>query len=276
MSRITVRTPVRRYRDGAFVSLPDTVAGEEPLEIRIGGTSISTTMRTPGADIELVHGLLHAEGIITGRDDVLAVRYCAGVDDTGQNTYNVLDVSLADAMAALRATQPRAFVTSSACGVCGTASIEALQKASRYRSPVGPVFEPAVIAALPDELRRHQQAFKTTGGVHAAALASPDGTLGTVREDVGRHNAMDKVIGAALLAGELPIADRAVLTSSRASFELVQKAVLAGVGMLIAVSAPSSLAVHLATETGLTLIGFTSARGFNLYAGAHRVAGSAL
>ena len=275
MSRVTVRTPIRRYRDGAFVSRPDTVAGEEPLEIRIDGASITTTMRTPGADIELVHGLLHAEGIIAGRDDVLAVRYCAGVDEQGQNTYNVLDVSLADPQAAARVTAPRAFVTSSACGVCGTASIEALQRASRYPPPPGPVFPPDVIAALPDALRERQQSFRTTGGVHASALAGPDGSITTVREDVGRHNAMDKVIGAAILAGELPISDRALLTSSRASFELVQKAVLAGVGMLIAVSAPSSLAVQLATETGLTLIGFTSARGFNIYAGAQRVAGSA-
>ncbi len=274
MSRVTVRTPVRRYREGAFVSRPDVVAGEEPLEIRIAGTALSTTMRTPGADIELVHGLLHAEGIIAGRADVLAIRYCDGVDESGQNTYNVLDVSLADPAAAARVSEPRAFVTSSACGVCGTASIEALQKATRYPSPVGPVLHPDVITALPDQLRARQQAFARTGGVHAAALVSSDGTVGVVREDVGRHNALDKVIGAAIVGDELPLADRAVLTSSRASFELVQKAVLAGVGMLIAVSAPTSLAVQLATETGLTLIGFTSSKGFNLYSGGHRVAGS--
>ncbi len=274
MSRVTVRTPVRRYRDGSFVSRPDSVAGEEPLEIRIGGAAISTTMRTPGADIELVHGLLHAEGIITAKDDVLAVRYCAGADADGQNTYNVLDVTLADPEVATQAAAPRAFVTSSACGVCGTASIEALQKATRYTPPDGPVFDPDVIAALPDLLRERQQAFAKTGGVHACALASPSGEISLIREDVGRHNAMDKVIGAAILADELPIAGHALLTSSRASFELVQKAVLAGAGMLIAVSAPSSLAVQLASETGLTLIGFTSARGFNLYAGGRRVAGS--
>ncbi len=274
MSRVTIRTPVRRYRDGSFVSRPDSVAGEEPLEIRIGGTALSTTMRTPGADIELVHGLLHAEGIIAAKDDVLAVRYCAGVDAEGQNTYNVLDVTLADPDAATQAAAPRSFVTSSACGVCGTASIEALQKATRYTPPDGPIFDPEVIAALPDRLRERQQAFAKTGGVHACALASPNGEISTIREDVGRHNAMDKVIGAAILADDLPIAGHALLTSSRASFELVQKAVLAGAGMLIAVSAPSSLAVQLASEAGLTLIGFTSARGFNLYAGGRRVAGS--
>ena len=274
MSRVTVRTPVRRFQNGVFVSRPDTVAGEEPLEIRIAGTSISTTMRTPGHDIELVHGLLHAEGIIASREDVIAARYCAGVDSAGQNTYNVLDVSLTDPGAAQAVIAPRAFVTSSACGVCGTSSIEALQRTTRYKLQDFPVFDPAMITTLPDQLRSQQQVFRSTGGIHAAALVRPDGTVERVREDVGRHNAMDKVIGSALLADELPISDRALLTSSRASFELVQKAVMAGVGMLIAVSAPSSLAVQLATATGLTLIGFTSPQGFNIYSGAQRIAGS--
>lgn len=274
MSRVTVRTPVRRFQNGVFVSRPDTVAGEEPLEIRIAGTSISTTMRTPGHDIELVHGLLHGEGIIASREDVVAARYCAGVDSAGQNTYNVLDVSLTDPGAAQAMIAPRAFVTSSACGVCGTSSIEALQRTTRYELQDFPVFDPAMITTLPDQLRSQQQVFRSTGGIHAAALVRPDGTVERVREDVGRHNAMDKVIGSALLADELPIADRALITSSRASFELVQKAVMAGVGMLIAVSAPSSLAVQLATATGLTLIGFTSPQGFNIYSGAQRIAGS--
>ena len=274
VSRVTVRTPVRRFQNGVFVSRPDTVAGEEPLEIRIAGTSISTTMRTPGHDIELVHGLLHGEGIIAGREDVIAARYCAGVDSAGQNTYNVLDVSLTDPAAAQAVIAPRAFVTSSACGVCGTSSIEALQRTTRYELQDFPVFDPEMITALPDRLRARQQVFRSTGGIHAAALVRPDGTVERVREDVGRHNAMDKVIGSALLADELPIADRALLTSSRASFELVQKAVMAGVGMLIAVSAPSSLAVQLATATGLTLVGFTSTKGFNIYSGGQRIAGS--
>ena len=271
MSRVTVRTPIRRFQNGTFTSRPDTVAGEEPLEIRIGGVPISTTMRTPGHDIELVHGLLHAEGIISGPHDVIAARYCAGVDSAGQNTYNVLDVALTDPAAAAELVRPRAFVTSSACGVCGTSSIEALQRVTRYQLPDHPLFDPAMISTLPDELRARQLAFKTTGGLHAAALFSPDGRIERVREDVGRHNAMDKVIGSALLADELPITGRALITSSRASFELVQKAVMAGVGMLVAVSAPSSLAVQLAVETGLTLVGFTSSRGFNIYAGGHRI-----
>ena len=142
MSRVTVRTPIRRFQNGTFTSRPDTVAGEEPLEIRIGGVPISTTMRTPGHDIELVHGLLHAEGIISGPHDVIAARYCAGVDSAGQNTYNVLDVALTDPAAAAELVRPRAFVTSSACGVCGTSSIEALQKVTRYRLPDLPAVRP--------------------------------------------------------------------------------------------------------------------------------------
>jgi len=326
VSRVTVRTPVRRFHNGVFTSRPDVVAGEEPLEIRIGGRSLTVTMRTPGHDIELVHGFLHAEGVIAAVDDVSEIRYCDGVDEQGRNTYNVLDVTLsstalsptalsptAPSPTALSPTAPsstalsptalsptarpaaalpltdlsapgtrpagipaRSFLTTSACGVCGTASIEGLQRRMRYRLTDLPAFAPATIIALPDRLRSRQQAFKTTGGVHAAALVNPDGQLDHVREDVGRHNAVDKVIGTALMAGELPISGRALLTSSRASFELVQKAAMAGIGMLVAVSAPSSLAVQLAEETGLTLIGFTSTAGFNIYSGARRVRGSAV
>lgn len=251
------------------------VAGEEPLEIRIGGLSLMVTMRTPGHDIELVHGVLHAEGIIATAGDISEMRYCDGIDADGRNTYNVLDVTLSPAGSTSATVPTRAVTTTSACGVCGTASIEGLQRRTRYRLTDLPAFAPATIIALPDRLRARQQAFKSTGGVHAAALVNPDGQLDYLREDVGRHNAVDKVIGTALMAGELPISGRALLTSSRASFELVQKATMAGIGMLVAVSAPSSLAVQLAEETGLTLIGFTSATGFNIYSGARRVRGSA-
>jgi len=271
MTRVTVRTRVQRYRDGAFTDRADMVAGEEPLEIRLGGESLTVTMRTAGNDIELVHGFLHAEGIIGDAADVKAMRYCDGVDDQGQNTYNVLDVQLAGAMPAHATAASRAFVTSSSCGVCGKASIEALQLRTRHTLPTELRFDPAAITAAPDLLRAGQKTFGTTGGIHGAALLSPAGTLRYIREDIGRHNAVDKVIGAALLAGELPLAGEALLTSSRASFELVQKAVMAGLGMLVAVSAPSSLAVELAVETGLTLVGFTRNNGFNVYAGARRV-----
>jgi FdhD protein len=238
-------------------------------------------MRTPGHDIELIHGFLHAEGLIASAEDISEIRYCDGVDEQGRNTYNVLDVTLSStaptslAPTSLAPIPARSFLTTSACGVCGTASIDGLQRRMRYRLTDLPAFAPATIIALPDRLRARQQAFKTTGGVHAAALVNPDGQLDHLREDVGRHNAVDKVIGSALMAHELPISGRALLTSSRASFELVQKAVMAGIGMLVAVSAPSSLAVQLAEETGLTLIGFTSAAGFNIYSGARRVRGSA-
>lgn len=271
---MSARIRVQRFRDGAFTGRADVVAGEEPLEIRLGGESLSVTMRTAGHDIELVHGLLHAEGIISGPADVTAMRYCDGVDEQGRNTYNVLDVQLAGPLPETARSASRAFVTSSACGVCGTASIDALKLRTRHTLPADLVFEPGVITAAPRSLRNGQKIFAATGGIHGAALVSPTGDLRYVREDVGRHNAVDKVIGAAILADELPLSQEALLTSSRASFELVQKAVMAGIGMLIAVSAPSSLAVELATETGLTLVGFTRDNGFNVYAGAQRVLGA--
>jgi FdhD protein len=264
---------VRRFHDGLFISKPDTVVGEEPLEIRVAGEVFTVTMRTPGHDIELVHGLLHAEGVVTEAADVLSIRYCDGVDEKGQNTYNVVDVALAPA-ATERMVPARLTTTTSSCGVCGSASIETLRKQLRYRLPDLPAFDPSTITALPDALRAKQQVFRSTGGLHAAALVRPDGGIERVREDIGRHNAVDKVIGSALLAHELPVANRALVTSSRASFELVQKAVLAGIGTLIAVGAPSSLAIDLARDTGLTLIGFASVSGFNIYSGARRVRGS--
>ncbi|MTD13494.1 formate dehydrogenase accessory sulfurtransferase FdhD [Nakamurella sp. YIM 132087] len=277
MSRVIARAKVRHWNGTGFVSRPDSVAGEEPLEIRVAGAPFTVTMRTPGHDIELAHGLLHAEGIVAGRADVTVMRYCDGVDEQGRNTYNVLDVALSPTAAdpAAVAAAARSLTTTSACGVCGSASIDALAKRQRYPLPVdGPVFDPAVLARLPELLRPRQQGFRTTGGLHAAALATTDGRLEFVREDVGRHNAVDKVIGAAMLEGRLPLGDRALLTSSRASFELVQKAVLAGIPVLVAVSAPSSLAVELAESTGLTLVGFTRHDGFNLYTGHHRVRGA--
>ncbi len=274
VSRVTVRTRVHRYRDGAFSGRADLVAGEEPLEIRLGGESLTVTMRTAGHDVELVHGFLHAEGIVHDATDVTAMRYCDGVDEQGRNTYNVLDVQLAGPIPLSAAAASRSFVTSSSCGVCGKASIEALQLRTRHVLPADLVFDPEVITAAPSRLRSRQKTFSTTGGIHGAALLSPDGGLRYIREDIGRHNAVDKVIGAALVAGELPLSGEALLTSSRASFELVQKAVMAGIGMLVAVSAPSSLAVELAAETGLTLIGFTRDQGFNLYTGGARVRGA--
>jgi len=270
---------VRRYADGVFVSSPDTLAGEEPLELRVGGQRLTLTMRTPGHDVELAHGYLFAEGVIAAASDVRTVRYCDGVDEQGRNTYNVLDVTLAadrtPALDAVLSQATRTGVTTSACGVCGSASIDAMRTRSRYPLvPAHPVLDPALVATLPARLREGQRVFRRTGGLHAAALVGPGGELGPVREDVGRHNAVDKVIGAALLAGELPGTDRILLTSSRASFELVQKAAMAGIPVLVAVSAPSSLAVELAADAGMTLIGFARDGAFNLYTGAERIAGA--
>lgn len=273
MSRTVVRSRIRSYKAGSFLLHEDALAGEEPLEIRVGGQPMAVTMRTPGHDIELVHGFLHAEGVIASAEDVLVARYCDGVDEQGRNTYNVIDVQLADGRQ-LDPSRQRTVSGTSACGVCGSASIDAIAQQARYPTPVGPMISADVILQLPKALRAEQRDFERTGGVHATGLGHPDGTISIIREDVGRHNAMDKVVGAALMAGGMPLAESVLVTSSRASFELVQKAVLAGCGMLVAVSAPSSLAVELARDRGLTLVGFTRQDSFNVYSGAHRVVGT--
>ncbi|MGV0868111.1 formate dehydrogenase accessory sulfurtransferase FdhD [Corynebacterium kalidii] len=259
----------------------DRLAVEEPLQIRVDGTDLTTTMRTPGDDIELVHGLLHAEGVITSADDVVTARYCAGaVGPDNANTYNTLDVALvprADDPGARAYLPVRNLATTSACGVCGTTSIDDLMKSSRYAvHPVRPT--PQQVIALPQLLSEGQKAFRKTGGIHAAGAFTADGRPLVIREDVGRHNAADKVIGALLLEDRLPgdvlrrdpsDPDAAVylVMSSRASFELVQKAVLAGFSGLVAVSAATSLAVQTARESGLLLTGFTRGDRFNLYSG---------
>ena len=262
---------MRHYTATGVVHREDTLAGEEPLEIRVGGSPMAVTMRTPGHDIELVHGFLHSEGVIAAKDDVQVARYCEGVDAEGRNTYNVLDVQLAGGRR-LAADRIRTVTGTSACGVCGTAAIDAVAQHSHYPTPEGPSLSPAFVLSLPELIRSKQQQFARTGGVHACALVAADGTVLEIREDVGRHNAMDKVVGAALLAERLPLADRLLVTSSRASFELVQKTVLAGCGVLVAFSAASSLAVELARDRDLTLIAFGRSDGFNVYSGAHRIA----
>jgi FdhD protein len=274
VGRITVSAPVRRFSAGRFVSHPDTVAGEEPLQIRLAGTAYTVTMRTPGHDVELVNGLLYAEGLIARRTDVTGARYCAGDGPEG-NTYNVIDVDLADPDPALVQASARTASATSACGICGSASIAALRARARYPLPAdAPMLEPAVLLGLQGSLRARQPVFSRTGGIHAAALASTAGAVTVVREDVGRHNAVDKVIGALLLADDLPASDRVLVTSSRASFEIVQKAVMAGIPMLVAASAPSSLAVELARDAGVTLIGFAREDSFNIYSCPQRVLGA--
>ena len=250
----------------------DTVAAEEPLEIRVDGDALAVTMRTPGNDFELALGFLLTEGLVTRPDDVVTMRYC--VDDTQQ--YNVVNVDLAPGVARPAAGQRRAFVTTSSCGLCGKASIETVRTRSQYAVADDPlVIDAATIAAMPAALIDRQRVFEQTGGLHAAGLFDGEGRLVCLREDVGRHNAFDKVVGWAAGEGLLPLRSHVLVASGRASFELTQKALMAGAPALVAVSAPSSLAVQLAEETGMTLIGFARGDRLNVYAGAARVSTTA-
>lgn len=279
MGRVTVRRKVTTI-DVATPSTstrPDTLTVEEPLELRVNGTPLTVTMRTPGHDIELVHGFLMAEGLIRSVEDIALARYCEGAVVSGEsgfdeNTYNVIDVTLAAGVAAPDASATRAFFTNSSCGVCGKASIEQLRTQSAFDVRSDPVELAAkVVVELPDALRREQRSFDKTGGLHAAGLATADGELLVVREDVGRHNAVDKVVGWALQNGRVPGAGCVLVVSGRASFELVQKAIMAGIPALAAVSAPSSLAVECADDAGMTLLGFVRDARLNVYAGGHRI-----
>ncbi|KFU79288.1 FdhD protein [Amycolatopsis lurida] len=272
MGRVTVRRPVRKISATKDVRRPDVLAAEEPLEIRVGGKALAVTMRTPGNDVELAHGFLLSEGVLASREDIAVARYCDGVDDQGRNTYNVLDIALAEGVAPPDTGVERNFYTTSSCGVCGKAALDAVKLKSRF-SPEKSEFAVStdVLSKLPDTLRAHQKVFSSTGGLHAAALFDGDGNLAVVREDVGRHNAVDKVLGWALQEGRIPASDVGLLVSGRASFELVQKAAMAGIGLLAAVSAPSSLAAELADENGMTLIGFLRGDSMNLYSGEQRV-----
>ena len=261
-----------RVRDGVRVTRPDVLAAEEPLEIRISGTPLAVTMRTPGADWDLVHGFLATEGVIRGSSDIRTLRYCDSVDDSGRNTYNVSDVELAEGVARPDAALTRNFYTTSSCGVCGKASIDAVTIESPYdlRSDSTPV-NLDVVLQLPEKLRAAQQVFDKTGGLHAAAIFDAAGKLIVAREDVGRHNAVDKAIGAMVRENRLPLTGTILMVSGRASFELVQKALQAGIPTLAAVSAPSSLAADLADESGMTLIGFVRGSGCNVYTGQSRI-----
>jgi FdhD protein len=254
----------------------DTMVGEEPLEIRVGRTGeprrpLAVTMRTPGDDLDLALGFLFTEGLIAEAGDVLTAQLCAG--DAEPNTYNVVDVTLAQHVAPPDVDPARNFYTTSSCGVCGKASIDAVRTRSRFDVAADQVVVAAKdLAAMPDRLRAAQQAFDRTGGLHAAGLFTTGGDLVCIREDVGRHNAVDKVVGWALRESRLPLAGHVLLVSGRASFELVQKATMAGIPVLAAVSAPSTLAMDLAAESGLTLVGFLRGLTLNVYAGANRVA----
>ncbi|MEU5690435.1 formate dehydrogenase accessory sulfurtransferase FdhD [Actinosynnema sp. NPDC020468] len=272
MGRVTVRRPVVAYSRGAHRTKVDSLAAEEPLELRVGGRALTVTMRTPGHDVELAHGFLLGEGVIGALADVSVARFCEGTGPDGLNTYNVLDVALADGVAPPEVGVERNFYTTSSCGVCGKASLDAVKLKTRFSPAADPVrVSVDVLAGLPDALRARQKVFASTGGLHAAALFTPSGELLVAREDVGRHNAVDKVLGWALMAGRVPLVGAVLMVSGRASFELVQKAAMAGVPVLAAVSAPSSLAADLADEQGLTLVGFLRGDSFNVYTGATRI-----
>ncbi|MDT5029207.1 MAG: FdhD protein [Micromonosporaceae bacterium] len=265
-----VATAVRRM---------DTLAGEEPLEIRVGRRDpsgevrrrpLAVTMRTPGDDLDLALGFLFTEGLIGAANDVLTAQLCAGTNEP--NTYNVVDVILAPHVPVPEIDPARNFYTTSSCGVCGKASIDAVRTRSRFEvSGDATTVDARRLVTFPDVLRAAQKTFERTGGLHAAGLFTPAGELVCVREDVGRHNAVDKVVGWALRAERLPLAGHVLLVSGRASFELVQKASMAGLPVLAAVSAPSTLAVDLAEEAGLTLVGFLRGATMNVYAGPERV-----
>jgi FdhD protein len=262
--RRVLRIPV----SGGAEHRADLLAVEEPLEIRVDGEPLTVTMRTPGDDIDLAAGFLFTEGLLGSLDDVHEIRMC-------DENVAALTVKPGHALRYQNAGQDgpaRRFLITSACGVCGKDSIEAVRVRSAFDVAADPVqVSPAVLAALPDRLRRAQRVFTRTGGLHAAGLFSADGTLLVLREDVGRHNAVDKVAGWALRSRLLPLAGHVLLVSGRASFELAQKALMIGVPVLAAVSAPSSLAASLAEESGMTLVGFLRGAAMNVYAGAERV-----
>ena len=256
----------------------DAVAVEEPVEIRLGferrgrrvQKPVSVTMRTPGNDFELAAGFLFAESILTSADQVREIRHC-GDPEAGRENDNVVRVELADGVDVQLMRLERHFYTTSSCGVCGKTSLEALEVTG-----CAPIDDPIrlsadVVHALPDKARSAQEVFASTGGLHAAALFDADGTLLDVREDVGRHNAMDKLVGSRFLTGDLPMRGRVVLLSGRASFELLQKALMARVPVVAAVGAPSSLAVELAEQFGITLLGFVRAERFNVYTHPRRI-----
>ena len=290
MGRVTKREPVLRLDGSSAVGSRDTLAAEEPLEIRVGGKQIAVTMRTPGDDFDLVAGYLAGEGVVRGPRELARMRFCgdsacsgpvglggaadleARFEHRGHDPYNIVDVDLAPGVEAPLWSLDRTTYTTSACGVCGKSSIEAVHANAHWSVRDDPLrVVPDALYALPQRLREHQKVFDKTGGLHAAGIFDAEGTLLCVREDVGRHNAVDKAIGWAVRGDRLPLRGHMLAVSGRASFELVQKATAAGIPLLAAVSAPSSLAVDLARDAGMTLAGFVRGRSANIYAGAERI-----
>jgi len=274
MGRVTSRHKVVRIDlDGDTTRSIDTVAGEEPLELRVNGITFTVTMRTPGHDVDLAHGLLRAEGVIASREDVVSARFCSDLD-----SLNVVNLEVPGRTGEGAVTSIRNLSSVGGCGLCGTTAVDAVDAVVATRPPEV-LWEPAVVAGALEELRSRQTVFDRTGGVHAAGLLpAADGgrpvgdgeRLSLVREDIGRHNAVDKVLGGALVA-DLPTEGALLVVSSRASFEIVQKAAVSGVSVLACVSAPSSLAIEAAGRLGVTLVAFARGRRMSVYTHSHRI-----
>ena len=278
MARIAIRRKVTRITVGSSPQWrEDFLAAEEPLEIRVGGRSLAITMRTPGHDVELAAGFLVSEAVISTAADLAMARHCADPTSEERNTYNVLDVTLAPGVAAPDPSLERNFFTTSSCGICGKASVDAVRTQSKYSvADDGLRIAAELLVTFPDRLREGQEVFEKTGGLHAAALLDGrTGRLLVLREDVGRHNAVDKVIGWALLNDLLPLSGMVLQVSGRASFELTQKASMAGIPLLAAVSAPSSLAAELGTELGMTVVGFLRGDSMVVYSRPDRITAEA-
>ncbi|MDH3627250.1 MAG: formate dehydrogenase accessory sulfurtransferase FdhD [Acidobacteriota bacterium] len=272
------RRRVERVAEGSRTSLDDRVAIEEPMEIRVDhaidgkrvAKSLSITMRTPGHDFELAAGFLYTEGILRQPGDIETIEFC-GPAVEGRDTSNIVKVTVADHVALDLERLQRNFYATSSCGICGKASLDAIAVQGIEKPTAQWTLTTARVHELPKILRANQPVFETTGGLHASALVSADGVVECVREDVGRHNAVDKLIGSRLLRSQTPIDDRVLVLSGRAGFELIQKAVVAGIAIVVAIGAPSSLAVELAESYDMTLVGFASHDRFNIYSGGHRI-----
>ena len=262
-------TQVMEWREGAMRRMEDYLVAEEPLEIRMNGAPLAVIMRTPGNDLELAAGFLFSEGIIKGRDQLRSLDY--GKSANGAASANAVEVELKETDQAAERPLQRDFRVSSSCGLCGKASIADLRKRVGLRPNPNFILDPLVLCTLPEKLRSGQTIFARTGGLHAAALFSTSGELLELREDVGRHNAVDKIVGSALLNSRLPLGDYALMVSGRGGFEIIEKALVAGVPLVASVSAPSGLAVQLARETGMTLVGFLRGSRFLVYSGDQRL-----
>lgn len=267
--RDTDVTQVHEWKDGRIEARQDDLAAEEPLEIRIGDHPLTVTMRTPGHDFELAAGFLFTEGIVQRADQILSIRESMGAKFTERG--NIVEVELAPEIEVDLAATKRNFFAASSCGICGKASIDSVR--SRGVHAVNPDFRmaPEILCRLPETLRASQEVFSRTGGLHAAALFDRDGALLVEREDIGRHNAVDKIVGWAVRENRLPLAECALMVSGRGGFEIIQKAAMAGIPIVASVSACSSLAVRLAREVGMTLVGFLRGQRFVVYAGAERL-----